>query len=140
MPSAADVEAASFVVLVAAVRYGRHLPAAEAFLNMYDSLKVRPPLAFASVNLTARKPGKTTAEGNAYLRKTIARHRLAPTLAVAFAGKLDYARYRWRDRQIIRFIMLLTGGPTDPSTSIDFTSWLAVDEFAVSVAEQSKSA
>jgi menaquinone-dependent protoporphyrinogen oxidase len=125
---------ASLVVLVAAVRYGRHLRAADQFLAAYRSLESPPPLALASVNLTARKPGKTTATGNAYLRKTIAQHGLAPVLAVAFAGRLDYRRYRWLDRQIIRFIMLLTGGPTDPDTSIEYTSWQAVDEFAARIA------
>lgn len=134
-PAAEDIAAASALVLVAAVRYGKHLPAADRFLTAYHSLAAPPPLALASVNLTARKPEKTTATGNAYLRKTIARHRLTPALAVAFAGRLDYRRYSWRDRQIIRFIMLLTGGPTDPATSIEYTSWPAVDEFADRVAE-----
>ena len=119
----ADLAAAATVVLVAAVRYGRHLPEADRFLTVYRSLQSPPPLALASVNLTARKPGKTTATGNAYLRKVIARHRLAPAVAVAFAGRLDYRRYGWRDRWIIRFIMLLTGGPTDPTTCIEYTSW-----------------
>ena len=72
--------------------------------------------------------------GNAYLRKTIARHRLTPALAVAFAGRLDYRRYSWRDRLIIRFIMLLTGGPTDPDTEVEYTSWSAVDDFADAIA------
>ena len=134
-PAAADLASASAIVLVAAVRYGKHLPAADRFLTAYRSLASPPPLALASVNLTARKPEKTTATGNAYLRKTIARHGLAPALAVAFAGRLDYQRYGWRDRQIIRFIMLLTGGPTDPRTSIEYTSWPAVDDFAARVAE-----
>jgi len=129
-PTPAELAAASVVVLIAAVRYGKHLPEADRFLAAYRSLESPPPLALASVNLTARKPEKTTATGNAYLRKTIARHRLAPAVAVAFAGRLDYRRYGWRDRQIIRFIMLLTGGPTDPDTSIEYTSWPAVDEFA----------
>jgi menaquinone-dependent protoporphyrinogen oxidase len=92
-------------------------------------------LALASVNLIARKPAKTTATGNAYLRKIIARHHLAPALAVAFAGRLDYRRYGWFDRQIIRFIMLLTQGPTDPDTSVEYTSWPAVDEFAARIVE-----
>ena len=134
-PSVAEMAAASVVVLVAAVRYGRHLPQAEQFLAAYRTLNAPPPLAFASVNLTARKPGKTTATGNAYVRKLIASHHLAPAVAVAFAGRLDYQRYGWRDRQIIRFIMLLTGGPTDPNTCIEYTSWPAVDEFAAHVAE-----
>jgi menaquinone-dependent protoporphyrinogen oxidase len=47
-----------------------------------------------------------------------------------FAGKLDYPRYRWFDRQMIRLIMALTGGPTDPTTVVDYTDWAAVDGFA----------
>ena len=134
-PVAQDLSDVSLVVLVAAVRYGRHLPEADRFLSAYRSLAAPPPLALASVNLTARKPEKTTAAGNAYLRKTIARHHLAPALAVAFAGRLDYRRYSWRDRQIIRFIMLLTGGPIDPNTRVEYTSWDAVDDFADRIAE-----
>src|ERR1039458_7391040 len=130
-----ELTAASVIVLVAAVRYGRHLPEADRFLAAYRSLASPPPLALASVNLTARKPAKTTATGNAYLRKVIARHRLAPALAVAFAGRLDYRRYGWLDRQIIRFIMLLTRGPTKPDTCIEYTSWYAVDEFADRIAD-----
>jgi len=134
-PSPADLAAASLVVLVAAVRYGRHLPEADRFLAAYRSLKSPPPLALASVNLTARKPAKTTAAGNPYLRKVIARYRLAPALAVAFAGRLDYRRYGWLDRQMIRLIMLLTRGPTSPDTCIEYTSWRAVDEFAARIAD-----
>jgi menaquinone-dependent protoporphyrinogen oxidase len=134
-PAPEELASASVIVLVAAVRYGRHLPEADRFLSAYRSLQSPPPLALASVNLTARKPAKTTAAGNAYLRKIIARHRLAPALAVAFAGRLDYRRYGWRDRQIIRFIMLLTRGPTDLDTCVEYTSWRAVDEFAAGIAD-----
>ena len=134
-PTPQELAAAGLIVLVAAVRYGKHLPEADRFLATYRTLASPPPLALASVNLTARKADKTTATGNAYLRKTIARHRLAPALAVAFAGRLDYPRYSWSDRAIIRFIMLLTGGPTDPDTRIEYTSWDAVDDFAERIAE-----
>jgi menaquinone-dependent protoporphyrinogen oxidase len=134
-PAPAELVAAAAVVLIAAVRYGRHVPESDEFLNVYQSLTTAPPLALASVNLTARKPEKTTATGNAYLRKTIARHRLAPALATAFAGRLDYRRYRWRDRQIIRFIMLLTGGPTAADTCVEYTSWDTVDAFAAQIAQ-----
>jgi menaquinone-dependent protoporphyrinogen oxidase len=139
LPAADELTAQPLIVLVGAVRYGKHLPEVDRFLAAYRALPAPPPLAFASVNLTARKPGKTTASGNAYLRKTIARHALTPALAVAFAGRLDYRRYSWRDRQIIRFIMLLTGGPTDPDTKIEYTSWRAVDDFADAIATLQRS-
>ena len=100
----------------------------------YRALDPPPRLVLLSVNLTARKPGKDTAEGNVYLRKSIARHKLAPALALAIAGRLDYSRYGWLDRQLIRFIMKLTGGPTDPMTNIEYTSWDTVDDVARGIA------
>lgn len=122
------------VVLVAAVRYGRHLPEADRFLARYSALVAPAPLVLLSVNLTARKPGKSTPEGNAYLRAVIRRHRLQPAIASAIAGRLDYLRYRWLDRQMIRFIMKLTGGPTDPAAQVEFTDWNQVDYLARRIA------
>lgn len=43
---------------------------------------------------------------------------------------MDYVRYGFVDRQFIRFIMLLTHGPTDPTACIEYTDWQAVDSFA----------
>lgn len=40
-----------------------------------------------------------------------------------FAGRIDYQKYRFRDRQMIRLIMWMTKGPTDPKTNIEFTNW-----------------
>jgi menaquinone-dependent protoporphyrinogen oxidase len=129
-PSPDELAGAPLVLLVAAVRYGRHLPETRRFLAIYGKLSAPPPLALASVNLTARKPGKSSAETNPYLRKLIAGSPVRPALATAIAGRLDYRSYRWWDRQIIRLIMWLTGGPTDPNTCVVYTSWSAVDEFA----------
>ncbi len=53
MPEA--LATASLIVLVAAVRYGRHLPEADQFLAAYRSLASPPPLALASVNHPAPK-------------------------------------------------------------------------------------
>jgi menaquinone-dependent protoporphyrinogen oxidase len=134
-PAAGDLACASVVVLVAAVRYGRHLPEALRFLAGCRTLGSASALALASVNLTARRPGKGTAEGNPYLQKLIARTGCRPAIAAAFAGRLDYPRYRWLDRQIIRAIMWLTGGPTDPRASVEYTAWDSVDAFAAQIAE-----
>lgn len=133
-PAPSRLAEAELVAIIAAVRYGRLLPEAEQFLSTYRALPKPPGLVLLSVNLTARKPGKDTAEGNVYLRKSIIRHRLTPVLALAIAGRLDYSRYGWMDRQLIRFIMKLTGGPTDPATRIEFTPWHAVDQVALRIA------
>jgi menaquinone-dependent protoporphyrinogen oxidase len=135
LPAPSSLRAARLIVVVAAVRYGAPLPEAEQFLASYRTLTDPPDLVLLSVNLTARKQGKDTVEGNAYLRKSIARHRLAPVFALAIAGRLDYSRYGWWDRQLIRFIMKLTGGPTDPRTCIDYTPWDVVDDVALRISK-----
>lgn len=134
-PQPQTLSRASLLVLIAAVRYGRHLAEAEQALKTYTGLTSRPPLVLASVNLSARKPGKDTPEGNAYLRKLIARHSLQPAAAAAIAGRLDYPRYTWWDRQIIRFIMRLTGGPTDPAATVEYTDWDAVNALAARISD-----
>lgn len=133
-PSSLTAVAVQLVVLVAAVRYGRLLPEAERFLAGLQALREPAQLVLLSVNFTARKPGKDTVEGNVYIRKSIARHRLAPALALAVAGRLDYSRYGWPDRQLIRFIMKLTGGPTDSGACVDYTPWAVVDDVALMAA------
>jgi menaquinone-dependent protoporphyrinogen oxidase len=133
-PSAAELAAASLVAAVLAIRYGKHLPQSARLLEALSACASPPPLVLASVCLTARKPGKDTAEGNVYLRKFIARNRLKPVLATAFAGRLAYPGYRWFDRLAIRFIMWVTGGPTDPSVTVEFTDWAKVDKFADDIA------
>jgi menaquinone-dependent protoporphyrinogen oxidase len=135
VPSPADLAGARLVVAVLAIRYGKHLAQSQPLVAAYRACAQPPPLALASVCLTARKPGKDTAEGNVYLRKFIARNHLKPALATAIAGRLDYPRYHWLDRLAIRFIMLMTGGPTDPTATVEFTDWQKVDAFADRIAQ-----
>jgi len=123
-------------VLVAAVRYGRHMRDAERALTVYAGLEQKPRLALASVNLTARKPHKRTQQTNPYLRKWIGRRKLSPDLAVAIAGRLDYPRYGVFDRLAIQFIMTLTGGETDPTAQIEYTDWNSVDMFADAIRDR----
>ena len=46
-----------------------------------------------------------------------------------FAGKIDYPKYGFFDKHIIRFIMWLTGGPTDIKQTYVFTNWKKIDDF-----------
>ena len=135
-PSPAELAQAPLVAAVLAVRYGKHLPEGTVFVDRFRRLDHPPPLALASVNLTARKPGKDTAEGSVYLRKLIMRYGLKPAIATAFAGRLDYPRYTFFDKHVIRFIMLITGGPTDPTTVVEYTDWAKVDAFADAIADR----
>ena len=122
------------VVVGASIRYGHHRDNVLAFANDRAERLNAMPSAFFSVNIVARKPQKNRAETNPYVQKFLARVRWRPALVDVFAGRLDYPRYRFVDRQMIRLIMLLTRGPTDPRTAVEFTDWRRVQEFAQRVA------
>lgn len=133
LPSAVDTQA-DLVLLAAAIRYGVHLRNARIFLKRLRAELLDEHIAVISVNLTARKPGRQTAEGNVYLRNWLKRTGLRPALAAAVAGRLDYPAYRWFDRMMIQAIMTLSGGPTDRNTVVDYTDWDEVEKLAAELA------
>lgn len=133
-PSEAVLETACVIVALGPIRYGYPLRTVDRFLQIHEGLFSSKPLVLFLVNLVARKKEKRTPEGNVYLRRWIEKRKLSPALASAIAGKLDYPSYGWFDRFMIRFIMTLTKGPTDPKACIEFTDWAQVDELAGKVA------
>jgi menaquinone-dependent protoporphyrinogen oxidase len=93
------------------------------------------PSAFFSVNVVARKPEKNQPESNPYVQKFLKQASWQPKKMAVFAGKINYPIYTFWDRQIIRLIMWMTGGPTDPKSVVDFTDWNKVDDFGRLIAE-----
>ena len=89
--------------------------------------------AFFTVNVVARKKEKNQPETNPYMKKFIELSGWQPDKLVVFAARIDYPSYRFFDRLIIRFIMLITKGPTDTSQTYEFTDWTKVEEFAKEV-------
>lgn len=122
------------IVVGASIRYGKHRPAVVDFMKRNAALLNRKPSAFFSVNVVARKPEKNRPETNPYVRKLLRTLAWRPAQVAVFAGKIDYPRYDFVDRMVIRFIMLLTGGPTDPKTVVEFTDWRQVEAFGSVIA------
>lgn len=122
------------VVVGASVRYGKHRKSAVDFVKSHRDKLDCKPCAFFSVNVVARKAGKNTPATNAYVQAFLRQTGWQPTLLGVFAGRIDYPKYRFLDRQVIRFIMWLTDGPTDPGSCTEFTDWQAVDAFGAKVA------
>jgi menaquinone-dependent protoporphyrinogen oxidase len=87
------------------------------------------PNAFFTVNVVARKPGKNRPETNPYMQKFLQQSAWRPRELAVFAGKIDYPKYGFWDRQVIRFIMWMTQGPTDPKAVVEFTNWEDVEAF-----------
>lgn len=125
-----DLTAYDKLVIGASIRYGRHSDRVLDFIGKHQKTLELKPSAFFSVNLVARKPGKDEPPGNPYVRKFFKRIAWRPRLSAVFAGRLDYPRYSAVDRTVIRLIMWMTGGPTDPNTVKEYTDWNRVAAFA----------
>lgn len=132
LKSSLDADLAPFdqVVIGASIRYGKHRPYVAQFMRDRRATLETKRCAFFTVNIVARKPEKNAPDTNPYMKKFLRQIGWRPALLEVFAGKLDYPSYGFWDRQIIRFIMLLTRGPTDPNTVIEFTDWQQVAAFA----------
>jgi menaquinone-dependent protoporphyrinogen oxidase len=126
-----DLKPYDKLVIGARIRYGRHSPRVAQFIDRHRKALESKPSAFFSVNIVARKPEKNRPETNPYVRKFLKQVSWRPTAVSVFAGKLDYAKYGFLDRTIIRFIMWMTRGPTDPATVVEFTDWQQVDAFGL---------
>lgn len=125
-----DLSAFDKIVIGASVRYGRHDKRLHEFVDANQALLENRPNAFFSVNLVARKADKNTPQTNPYFRKFIERVSWSPQECAVFAGMIDYRKYRLLDRIMIRLIMWMTDGPTDPHTPVEFTDWNQVAQFA----------
>ncbi len=130
----ADPARYDVIVIGASVRNGRHNPAVLDFIRANQTLLQSKPSGFFSVNLVARKPDKNTPESNPYVRRFFTHSAWKPRLVGVFAGNLDYPRYGTIDRNVIRLIMWLTGGPTDPQAKVEFTNWDEVRRYAGRIA------
>jgi len=122
------------IVIGASIRYGKHQQEVFDFIARNRESLESKSNAFFSVNVVARKPEKNSPETNPYLQKFLRKIDWRPRNLAVFAGKIDYPRYGFVDKQMIRLIMWMTRGPTDPTLTVEFTDWDKVDEFARHIA------
>ena len=125
-----ELIAAEKIVIGASIRYGKHHARVYEFIQKHHQLLESKPNAFFTVNLVARKPEKNRPETNPYMRKFLKQIPWRPRHLAVFAGRIVYPKYNFLDRQIIRFIMWMTKGPTRPDTVIEYTNWEHVEKFA----------
>lgn len=125
-----DLSRVEKIVIGASIRYGKHNKKVFDFIAQNEAALNNKPSAFFSVNVVARKPNKNKPDNNPYIIKFLSQNSWKPDKVGVFAGKIDYQKYRFFDRLMIRLIMYLTKGPTNPKTVAEFTNWDDVEDFA----------
>ena len=109
------------IIIGASIRYGKHSKDLYKFIELNKIVLEQKQAVFFSVNVVARKPEKSTADTNPYIKKFLRISKWTPKKLRVFAGKVDYPNYGFLDKYIIKFIMLISNGPTDTSKSYEFT-------------------
>ena len=122
-----------FIIIGASIRYGTYRKIFLKFINENYSELQKSTTAFFSVNIVARKKEKNSINTNPYVKKFYKLSKWKPNIVEVFAGKLDYSKYNLFNKNIIRFIMWITKGPTRTDTVIEFTDWNKVEQFAKSI-------
>ena len=124
-----DLEAFDQIVIGASIRYGKHRPELEQFIDdNIKSIKTKKG-AFFSVNAVARKPDKKSVSTNPYVRKFLNKTIWKPEIVGVFGGMINYPIYGFLDKYMILLIMWITKGPTDLNAKVDFTDWDHVKAF-----------
>lgn len=123
------------IVIGASIRYGKHHKKVYELIEQKKDILKEKPSAFFSVNVVARKHDKNQPDTNPYVQKFLQQIPWQPDEIAVFAGKIDYQKYRFFDRMMIRMIMYMTHGPTDPSTVAEFTDWEQVENFGRVISE-----
>ena len=123
------------IVIGASVRYGYHRKNVYKFIQQNIDTLEKVNTAFFSLNLTARKPEKSTPETNPYVIKFLKKVQWEPTVKEVFAGRLDYPSLDTLNKLAILFIMFITNGPKDTSKTYELTDWKKVDSLIKSISK-----
>ena len=115
------------IIIGASVRYGYHRKNVYEFIKNNRSTLDNKKTVFFSLNLTARKPEKNTADTNPYVSKFLKKVNWDPNIKDVFAGRLDYPNLDFFNKLAILFIMIITNGPKDTSKTYELTNWERVD-------------
>ena len=117
------------IIIGASIRYGRHSPKVYKFIDINKYILEKKKSAFFSVNVVARKPEKSTPDTNPYIKKFLKKSGWQPKKLGVFAGKIDYPKLDFVNKNVIRLIMFITSGPTDVNNAYEFTDWYSVKNF-----------
>jgi menaquinone-dependent protoporphyrinogen oxidase len=134
----ANLDVYDGVIIGASIHYGRHPGYLRALVRKHREALTARPSAFFSVSLSAGGPGARPESAKRYLDKFLRQCSWHPRQAATIAGALQYSKYGSFKRLLMHMIVGFAGGNTDPSQDYEYTDWNAVERFAESFAQLTK--
>jgi menaquinone-dependent protoporphyrinogen oxidase len=115
------------VIAGSRIQFGRHSSSVLAYLRQYRDALEAMPTAFFSVSMAAANKGD---DPNGYLAATFDGLGWRPALTAAIAGALQYRKYNWLLRFVMRRIARAGGHSDDTSMDHFYTDWHQVYDYA----------
>ena len=122
--------ASDAVIVVGAIRYGRHVRSLESRVRDHVNEISARPNAFFSVSLSGGGPGARPQTAREYVETFCERTGWHPQGTAIFGGALRYTKYNVFIRIMMRLIVGIAGGDTDTTRDYEYTDWRAVERFA----------
>jgi menaquinone-dependent protoporphyrinogen oxidase len=138
VPAALDPAAYAGVIIGASIHYGRHSRYLRTLVRSFRAVLAAQPGAFFSVSLSAGGPGAKPEAARRYLETFLRQVGWRPQQTATFAGALQYSRYGVFKRLMMRLIVGVAGGDTNPARDYEYTDWDAVARFADAFAQRLK--
>ena len=140
LPAGLNPAAFDGVIVGSSIHYGRHPRYLCALVRRYREALALRPCAFFSVSLSAGGPGAKPEAAQRYLDTFLRQVNWQPAQTTSFAGALQYSKYGRFKRWLMRMIVGIAGGDTDPTRDYEYTDWDAVERFADTFAQRLKQA
>jgi menaquinone-dependent protoporphyrinogen oxidase len=139
-PPALDPAQYDGVIIGASIHYGRHSRHLRTLVRGFRAALAARPGAFFSVSLSAGGPGAKPETARRHLETFLRQVGWRPQQIATFAGALQYSKYGVFKRLLMRLIVGVAGGDSNPARDHEYTEWDAVERFADAFAQRLKRA
>lgn len=136
VPAGLDPATHDGVIIGASIHYGHHPKHLHAFIRRHRAALASRPAAFFSVSLSGGGPGAKPEAARRYLETFLRQTGWRPRQTASFAGALQYSRYGFFKKLMMRLIVGMAGGDTDATRDYEYTDWENVQRFADDYARQ----
>lgn len=135
--AAAGVDARDFdaVVVCGSIHMGRYDDRLVAWTHRHHTLLGQGPSALLSVSMaSATDTPEARATAREYIDRFVEDTEWTPARCLAVAGALQYRKYGFLTRQMVRQIARQKGLSVDTGRDVEYTDWGELEEFARGIA------
>jgi menaquinone-dependent protoporphyrinogen oxidase len=111
------------LIMVTSVHYGHVRPQSTAWAIRQRDFLATLPTCLVVVSLSNSRSGRADPALSGPVQSFQAKTGWRPSRIALVAGSVEYPKYGFLDRQMMRQIMKARGGPTDTSASYEYTDW-----------------